>query len=102
MRAHAAVDVVDVDVHSRVSREPLSAHVVARMLRPRAQAAGLDGNRITAHSLRAGHATASNLAGVPLTRIAAQPSTVTSPSWPTGISGRSKRSRRRGAGISGL
>ena len=42
------------------------------MLRTRAQAAGLDGNRITAHSLRAGHATTAALAGVPLHRIAAQ------------------------------
>lgn len=55
-----------------VSLEPLSGHVVARMLRARAVAAGLDGTRITAHSLRAGHATAAALAGVPLDRIAAQ------------------------------
>ncbi|MDQ3527981.1 MAG: tyrosine-type recombinase/integrase [Actinomycetota bacterium] len=57
---------------SSVSLEPLSGHVVARMLRARAEAAGLDGSRITAHSLRAGHATAAALAGVPLNRIAAQ------------------------------
>jgi integrase len=38
----------------------------------RAEAAGIDGTRITAHSLRAGHATAAALAGVPLDRIAAQ------------------------------
>jgi len=55
-----------------VSLEPLSGHVPARMLRARAEAAGLDGTRITAHSLRAGHATAAALAGVPLDRIAAQ------------------------------
>jgi hypothetical protein len=42
------------------------------MLRARAEAAGLDGTRITAQSLRAGHATAAALAGVPLNRIAAQ------------------------------
>lgn len=42
------------------------------MLRTRAEAAGLDGTRITAHSLRAGHATTAALAGVPLNRIAAQ------------------------------
>ena len=47
-------------------------HVGARMLRARAEAAGLDGTRITAHSLRAGHATTAALAGVPLDRIAAQ------------------------------
>ena len=57
---------------SSVSLEPLSGHVVARMLRARAEAAGLDGTRITAHSLRAGHATAAAMAGVPLDRIAAQ------------------------------
>lgn len=38
----------------------------------RAKAAGLDGTRITAHSLRAGHATTAAFARVPLHRIAAQ------------------------------
>ncbi|MFL6108085.1 MAG: hypothetical protein ACJ72L_14075 [Marmoricola sp.] len=38
----------------------------------RAFAAGLDAERITAHSLRAGHATTAALGGVPLARIAAQ------------------------------
>lgn len=61
---------------SRVSDQPLGNHVGARMLRERAVAAGLDGTRITAHSLRAGHATTAAttaaLAGVPLTRIAPQ------------------------------
>lgn len=57
---------------SRVSLEPLSGHVVAWMLRARAQAAGLAAERITAHSLRAGHATTAALAGVRLDRIAAQ------------------------------
>ena len=57
---------------STVSLQPLSGHVVARMLRARAEAVGLDGTRITAHSLRAGHATAAAMAGVPLDRIAAQ------------------------------
>jgi integrase len=55
-----------------ISLQPLGANVPARMLRARAEAAGLDGTRITAHSLRAGHATAAALAGVPLNRIAAQ------------------------------
>ena len=55
-----------------VSLQPLGPDVVARMLRARAEAAGLDGTRITAHSLRAGHATAAALADVPLDRIAAQ------------------------------
>ncbi len=55
-----------------ISSERLSGHVPDRMLRARAEAAGLDGTRVTAHSLRAGHATAAALAGVPLHRIAAQ------------------------------
>jgi integrase len=57
---------------SSVSLTPLSGHVVARRLRAHAEAAGLDGSRITAHSLRAGHATTAALAGVPLHCIAAQ------------------------------
>jgi integrase len=57
---------------SSVRLEPLSGHVVARLLRAPAEAVGLDGTRITAHSLRAGHATTAALAGVPLNRIAAQ------------------------------
>ena len=57
---------------SSISADRLSGHVPARMLRARADAAGLDGTRITAHSLRAGHATSAALAGVPLNRIAAQ------------------------------
>jgi len=55
-----------------ISLEPLSGHVPARMLRARAETAGLDGTRVTAHSLRAGHATTAAMAGVPLHRIAAQ------------------------------
>ncbi len=42
------------------------------MLRKRARAAGLAAERITAHSLRAGHATSAAVAGVTLDRIAAQ------------------------------
>ncbi|RYC10914.1 tyrosine-type recombinase/integrase [Nocardioides zhouii] len=57
---------------SRISDQPLGNHVVARMLRQRAVAAGLDGTRITAHSRRAGHATEAAGAGVPLHQIAAQ------------------------------
>ncbi|MGH3999993.1 MAG: site-specific integrase [Pseudonocardiaceae bacterium] len=55
-----------------LSTEPLAGRAIARMLRTRAEAAGLDGTRITAHSLRAGHATIAALAGVPLERIATQ------------------------------
>ncbi|TGN65751.1 site-specific integrase [Nocardioides eburneiflavus] len=57
---------------STISLQALTGHVPARMLRARAEAAGLDGTRITAHSMRAGHATTAALAGVPLDRIAAQ------------------------------
>jgi integrase len=42
------------------------------MLRTRSHAAGLDARRITAHSLRAGHATTAARGDVPLARIAAQ------------------------------
>ena len=57
---------------SRIGLEPLSGDAIARMLRTRAREAGLDAERITAHSLRAGHATTAALGGVPLARIAAQ------------------------------
>ena len=42
------------------------------MLRNRAEQAGLPAERITPHSLRAGHATTAAVAGVSLDRIAAQ------------------------------
>lgn len=57
---------------SQISLQPLSGDAIARMLRTRAREAGLDAERITAHSLRAGHATTAALGGVPLARIAAQ------------------------------
>lgn len=57
---------------SRISLQPLSGDAIARMLRTRAHEAGLDAERITAHSLRAGHATTAALGGAPLARIAAQ------------------------------
>lgn len=57
---------------STISDQPLAGRAVARVLRGRAEAAGLDATRITAYSLRAGHATTAALAGVPLDRIAAQ------------------------------
>ena len=58
--------------HSRISLHALSGDAIARMLRTRAHAAGLDAGRVTAHSLRAGHAARAARAGVPLARIAAQ------------------------------
>jgi integrase len=55
-----------------VTAEPISGEAVARMLRARARAAGMSPERITGHSLRAGHATTAAAAGVPLDRIALQ------------------------------
>jgi len=42
------------------------------MLKDRAAAAGIPSERVSGHSLRAGHATTAALAGVALDRIAAQ------------------------------
>jgi integrase len=58
--------------HGVVTADPISGEAVARMLRARAVAAGLSPERITGHSLRAGHATTTAMAGVSLDRIAAQ------------------------------
>jgi integrase len=55
-----------------ITTGPISGQAVSIVLRRRAQAAGLAAERITAHSLRAGHATTAAVAGVALDRIAAQ------------------------------
>lgn len=55
-----------------VSLRPISGNTVTGIVKDRAQAAGLGADRITAHSLRAGHATSAALAGVGVDRIAAQ------------------------------
>ena len=55
-----------------VTDERVSGNAIARMLRNRARDAGLPAERITPHSLRAGHATTAAVAGVSLDRIAAQ------------------------------
>ncbi|MGH3506756.1 MAG: tyrosine-type recombinase/integrase [Nocardioidaceae bacterium] len=55
-----------------VTAEPISGEAISIVLRKRARAAGLAAERITAHSLRAGHATSAAVAGVALDRIAAQ------------------------------
>ena len=48
-------------------------HTFGRLLKGRAKKAGLpNADRITGHSLRAGHATEAHRAGVPIARIAAQ------------------------------
>ena len=58
--------------HRRVTLDPFLGDGIAIMLRRRARDAGLAAERITPHSLRAGHATEAALAGVALDRIAAQ------------------------------
>jgi integrase len=55
-----------------VTGQPISGEAISIVLRKRARAAGLAAERITAHSLRAGHATSAAVAGVALDRIAAQ------------------------------
>jgi len=74
---------------SRVSLESVSGHVVARLLRARAEAAGLDGTRITAHSLRAGHATTAAQESRS-TALPPRPGTRTSPSSSTATSAHSR------------
>ena len=56
----------------KVTLDAISGDAIAITLRNRARAAGLAAERITPHSLRAGHATTAALAGIPLDRIAAQ------------------------------
>lgn len=58
--------------HRVTTLEPISGEAISIVLRKRAKAAGLAAERITAHSLRAGHATTAAVAGVTLDRIAAQ------------------------------
>lgn len=54
------------------SLEPISGNAVSNIVKDRARAAGLSPERITGHSLRAGHATSAALAGIGVDRIAAQ------------------------------
>lgn len=55
-----------------VTGDPLSGEAITVLLCRHSEAAGYATDRITAHSLRAGHATAAAIAGVALDRIAAQ------------------------------
>lgn len=50
----------------------LTGKAISEIVHQRAVAAGLPAERITGHSLRAGHATTAALAGVPVDQIAAQ------------------------------
>lgn len=61
-----------VHANGTVSSHPITAASVARIVKTRAHAVGFTSDRITAHSLRAGHATSAAMAGVSLDRIAAQ------------------------------
>jgi integrase len=69
-----AADRVFTRVHANgtVSSIAITAASVARIVKTRAHAVGFSADRITAHSLRAGHATSAAMAGVSLDRIAAQ------------------------------
>jgi integrase len=55
----------------RPSLQPISGTAVSNIVKDRARAAGLSGDRVSGHSLRAGHATSAALAGVAVERIAA-------------------------------
>lgn len=56
----------------RIGTRLFTGSGLARMLKERAAAAGVSSERVSGHSLRAGHATTAALAGVGLDRIAAQ------------------------------
>jgi site-specific recombinase XerD len=61
-----------VHANGTVSSHSITAASVARIVKTRAHTVGFSADRITAHSLRAGHATSAAMAGVSLDRIAAQ------------------------------
>jgi integrase len=56
----------------RIGSRPFTGSGLARMLKERAAAAGIPSERVSGHSLRAGHATTAAMNGVGLDRIAAQ------------------------------
>lgn len=56
----------------RPSLVPISGNAISNVVKDRAIAAGFTGDRISGHSLRAGHATSAALAGISIDRIAAQ------------------------------
>jgi site-specific recombinase XerD len=55
-----------------LSLTPISGTAASNIVKDRARAAGFSAERITGHSLRAGHATSAALAGIGVDRIAAQ------------------------------
>lgn len=50
----------------------MGPRAISRLAQARVNTAGFDGVPVTAHSLRAGHATTAAVNGVPIDRIAAQ------------------------------
>lgn len=58
--------------NGRVTSRPFTGSGLAAMLKTRAAAVGIPADRVSGHSLRAGHATTAAMAGVDLARIAAQ------------------------------
>ena len=58
--------------YDRIGTRPFTGSGLARMLKERAAAVGIPSERVSGHSLRAGHATTAAMAGVGLDRIAAQ------------------------------
>lgn len=58
--------------NEQIGPQPFTGSGLARMLKDRAAAVDLPSERISGHSLRAGHATTAAMAGVGLDRIAAQ------------------------------
>lgn len=61
-----------IDRHGNVRPQRLSAQAVARIVRRTAEAAGLDPERFSGHSLRSGHVTAARRGGAPIEAIKRQ------------------------------
>jgi len=59
-------------LRGRHGASPITGGTIARILKTRAEAAGLPSALISGHSLRAGHVTSAAMAGVGVDRIAAQ------------------------------
>ena len=92
LRGHAPGPMFTRFFRSRMSLQPLSPDAIARMLRTRAQAAGLDAERITATPCEPGTPPQRPWAASRLPASPRRPGTATSPSWSTATSAPSKRS----------
>jgi integrase len=60
-----------IDRHGNIRTERLAAQAVERIVRRTAQVAGLDAERLSGHSLRAGHVTVARQGGAPIESIKA-------------------------------